>query len=338
MEKIPEIQTVGNASDEKKDQVKAEIKNLLINHLQSLSQKDIEQLKECEIQKSEGQIALITFVNTEVSRLAREFGLDSYDIPAENYHIIPSKLYKKVSNDSSNATAFYPKQGAVFEAESFQDNLLYFGAVALHETLHLKAFYSMEVNEEGKEVHKTSYREGVSIRALQREGYHGDYHEHFRGLHEAIVSRVERDSIARLLELPELAKEKEWLASEEANQLKQNLAKEREISEKDIIWVGKKGKNDWETVGYPKHIEVLEYVCSEIQKQFTDKYQSTEEVFKEFLKANFTGQLLGIARLVEQTFGEGGFRLLGNMTEDKSSAVLYLDSLRKARIKAKKQV
>ena len=83
---------------------------------------------------------------------------------------------------------------------------------------------------------------------------------------------------------------------------------------------------------------MLEYVCSEIQKQFPDKYQSIEEVFKEFLKANFTGQLLGIARLVEQTFGEGSFRLLGNMTEDKSSAVLYLDSLRKARIKARKQV
>jgi hypothetical protein len=203
MEKIPEIQTVGNASDEEKEKVKAEIKNLLLNHLQSLPPKDIKQLKEYEIQKSEGQIALIAFVNNEVSRLIGEFGLEPYDIPVENYHIIPSKLYRKVAKNDSNATAFCLKQGIIFEAEAFQDNLLHFGAVALHETLHLKAFYSMEVNEEGGEIEKTPYREGITIRALQRDGYHGNYHEHFRGLHEAIVSRVERDLISSLLELPE---------------------------------------------------------------------------------------------------------------------------------------
>ena len=337
MEKITEIQTVGNASEEKKDQVKAEIKNLLLNYFQSLPPEDTEQLKKHEIQKSEGQITLISFINNKVNRLVREFGLEPYDIPTENYHIIPSKLYRKVARDSSNATAFYTKQGVIFEAESFQDNLLHFGAVALHETLHLKAFYSMEVNEEDTEIHKTPYREGVTIRSLQREGYHGDYHEHFRGLHEAIVSRVERDSISNLLELPELSKEKEWLASEEADQLKKKLATEKEMPENNIIWVGEKGKNDWERVGYPKHIEVLEYVCSEIQKQFSDEYRDTEDVFKEFLKAHFTGQLLGIARLVEQTFGIGSFRQLGNMSEEEESAVLHLDSLKKARIRIKKR-
>jgi hypothetical protein len=337
MEKIPEIQTVGNALDDKKEQVKAEIQNLLLNHLQSLPPQDIEQLKKHEIKKTEEQIALLTFVNAEVNRLSGEFRLEPYDIPTENYHIVPSNLYKKVAKNNSNATAFCLKQGIIFEEEAFQDNLLYFGAVALHETLHLKAFYSMEVNEDGEEIHKTPYREGITIRALQREGYHGNYHEHFRGLHEAIVSRVERDLISSLLELPELVKEKEWLASEEANKMKKKLAEEKEMPEENIIWVGKKGKNDWERIGYPKHIEVLEYVCFEIQVQFPDKYQDIEEVFKEFLKAHFNGQLLGIARLVEQTFGEGSFRLLGNMSGDKDSAVLHLESLRKARIRVRKQ-
>jgi len=40
---------------------------------------------------------------------------------------------------------------------------------------------------------------------------------------------------------------------------------------------------------------------------------------------------LPIARLMEKTFGEGSFRLLGNMETSNESGILHLESLQKAR-------
>jgi len=331
MEKGPEIRIIGEASTEKKEQVKKEIEKALFNHFESLSPQEQEQLKKFEYPKSEKELALIDFANKETPRLMQEAGIESYDVPAENFHIIPPELYKKAAGDNGMATAFNTKQGALFDAQYFRDNPVNFGAVALHEMLHLKAHFSMEVQEEGEKINKTPYREGVTVRALQKYGYHGKYHEHFFGLHEAIVAKTEKRLLARLLDCPELAKEKEWLISDEAKEMRRKLAEGKEIPEDDIVWVGKKGKDDWEIILYLQQRNVLNYVCAEIQKQFPDQFQSADDVYKVFLHAHFTGRLLPIARLVKKTFGEGSFRLLGNMDTDGESGVLHLESLKKAR-------
>ena len=331
MKKGPEIRIVGGASAEKKEQTRREVEQALFNHFESLSPQEREQFKKLEYPKSEKELALINFANEETSRLMQEAEIEPYDVPAENYHIIPPELYKKVAGDSGNATTFNTKQGIIFDALEFRDNPVHFGAVVLHESLHLKAHFSMEVQEGGDKVSKTPYREGVTVRASQSYGHHGKYHQHFDGLHEGIVAETEKRLLAKLLDHPELAKEKGWLISDEAKEMRKKLAQKKEIPEDDIVWVGKKGENDWETVSYLRQRDVLNYVCAEIQKQFPDEYQSADDVYKTFLNAHFTGRLLPLARLVEKTFGEGSFRLLGNMDTDRQSGVLHLESLKKAR-------
>lgn len=331
MEKGPQIRIIGGASTEKKEQVKKEVEQAFFNHFESLSPQENDLLEKFEYPKSEKELALISFANRETSKLMQEAGVESYDIPADNFHIITSELYKKAAGDGGNATTFNTKQGIVFDAQYFIHNPVYFGAVALHESLHLKAHFSMEVQEDGDEINKTPYREGVAVRALQSDGYHGKYHIHFAGLHEGIVAETEKRLLGKLLDCPELIKEKEWLTSDEAKEIKKNIAAEKNIPEDDIIWVGKNGKNDWESVSYQPQRDVLNYVCSEIKKEFPDKYQSNYDVYKIFLNAHFTGRLLPIARLVEKTFGDDSFRLLGNMGTSEENGVLHLESLQKNR-------
>ncbi len=331
MKKGPEVRIVGGASAEKKEQTKKEIEQALFNHFESLSPQEQELFEKFEYPKSEKEIALIDFANEETSRLMQEAGIEPYDVPVDNFHIIPPELYKKAADDHGTAATFNTKQEIFFDAEYFRDNPVHFGAVALHELLHLKAHFSMEVQEDGDKASKTPYREGVSVRALQSYGYHGKYHEHFAGLHEGIVAETEKRLLGKLLDRPELAKEKEWLASDEAKEMRKKLVTEKELSEDDIIWVGKKRKDDWETIPYLQQRNVLNYVCDEIQKQFPDEYQNADDVYKVFLNTHFTGRLLPLARLVEKTFGEGSFRLLGNMDTDRAGGVLHLESLKKAR-------
>src|SRR3990167_1894183 len=333
MKKGPEIRIVGGASAEKKEQTRREVEQAFFNHFESLSPQEREQFEKLEYPKSEKELALINFANEETSRLMQEAGIEPYDVPVDNYHIIPSELYKKVAGDSGNATTVNTKQGILFDALEFRDNPVYFGAAALHESLHLKAHFSMEVQEEGDKVSKTPYREGVTVRALQSYGHHGKYHHHFVGLHEGIVAETEKRLLGKLLDRPELVEEKEWLTSDEAKEMRKKLAEKKEIPEDDIIWVGKKGENDWEAVSYLRQRDVLNYVCAEIQKQFPDQYQNADDVYKTFLNAHFTGRLLPLARLFEKTFGEGSFRLLGNMNTDRQSGVLHLESLKKARVR-----
>jgi hypothetical protein len=332
MEQIPEIRVVGDAPPEKKDTEREKIENALVNHLDSLTPGDKLTAEKFEYPKTEKERAVLDFINRETSRLMEEAGIEPHNIPQENYHILPPELYKEAAKGNSDGIAFEVRKAILLNAKTVRGNMVLFGSTALHEALHLKSHLSIEVTEdkEGK-INTTPYRAGVSVKSLQRDGLHGRYHEHFRGLHEGIVAGTEKRLFKKLLDQPELEQEKEWLISPEAFTLRKELAEKKEIPEEDIIWVDKTNKNNWEIINYPRQRAVLEYVCNEIQKQFPDEYPDTESVFKEFLGANFTGHLLTIGRLVEKTFGEGSFRLLGNMDTDKASGTLHLESLKKAR-------
>jgi hypothetical protein len=111
------------------------------------------------------------------------------------------------------------------------------------------------------------------------------------------------------------------------------VAKKEEIPLDDIFWVGKyinkEGNYDYEYILYPKQRDVLNYVCAEIQKQFPERFQSPDVVYKLFLNAHFTGRLLEIGRLVEKTFGKENFRIIGNMGTKGKSAVLCFETLKK---------
>ena len=330
MENGPQIRTIGNASERQKEQSKNILKERLFSHFDSLLQRDRDELQRFEYPKSETVVALIDFANKETSRLMEEINIEPYDVPVENYHIVLEEFYKRVVGNNSNAIAHTSEQGMLFNGRKFEGNHVHFGAVAIHETLHLKAHLSLEVSETNGTVSTSNYRRGVKVGSLQEHSDVGMYHEHFKGLDEAIVATQEKKSLERLLEVPQLTKEKEWMLSDSAKQLKKELSAQKGVSEGDIIWVDEK---NYEIVSYPKQRETLQFICSEIQIQFPEQYKNSDDVFNEFLKSHFTGKLLPIARLVERTFGEGSFRLLGNMDTDKSSGVLHLESFKKARMR-----
>lgn len=331
MEKGPQIRVIGNANAEQKEIEKKKIIQLLFGHFESLDTDEREQLEKFEYPKSEKELACIDFANRETGELMKEAGVEPYDIPVENYHIVPPGLYEKAGGGGSG-TAFTTMQGMIFNADHLRGNAVAFGDVAVHETLHIKGHLSVEVIDIEGKIDTRHYRRGVRIASSQRYDDSGKYHEHFRGLDEAIVATQEKKSLAKLLELPELLEEKEWLLSDKANELRKELSQKEEIPMEDFIWIDEKNKDGWKSLGYPQQRAVLGYVCGEIQKQFSEQYQSKDGVFKEFLKSHFTGQLLPIARLVEKTFGEGSFRLLGNMASNESSSgVMTFESLKKAR-------
>lgn len=327
-----EIRVVGSASIEKKNAEREEVERSLFNHLDSLPPESRKEFNKYEYPKSEKELGILNYVNRLTSQLMEEAGVRPYEIPAENYHIIPPEFYKEVHGKGLAATFLRPHV-IIFDAQHVRANPVAFAATAFHETLHLKAHLSLEVQNAGEETggtNITTYRRGVCVAATQKHERHGRYHQHLQGLGEAIVAETEKRFLGELLDAPELAQEKARLTSDAGSALKKTLSKKEGAPEDDIIWVSEDGDN-FVCVPYRPQREVLNYVCDEIHKDASEKYKNSSEVFKEFLKAHFTGELLTIARLVEKTFGEGSFRLLGNMGDEDGSGVLHLEALKKAR-------
>jgi hypothetical protein len=337
MDRPPNVRFVGNASAESREKVTNELRSYLFEHFTALSPEQKALFEKLEYPKTQKEVALIDFANRETSRLMSEAGIEPYDVPTANFHLVPSEFYRKEVGAGSDAAASVLDQWILFNAERVRTKTVLFGFTSFHELLHLKAHPTIEVREEGEDkIRQSVYRFGVSVRALQQHSRNKAWHEHFRGLHEAIVAQAEVEYLPRLLQIPDLADEKAWLESDEADQLRKKVSEERRIPQDDIV-LGPKGSDIWDTLSYPKHRQALRYVCEQIAQTLPENYPRADDVFKVFLNANFTGKLLPIARLVEQTFGEGTFRLLGNMKADDESAVLHLESLRKARARVLRQ-
>ncbi|MEK7629569.1 MAG: hypothetical protein AAB394_03575 [Patescibacteria group bacterium] len=191
----------------------------------------------------------------------------------------------------------------------------------------------MEAEKKGEETTTSNYREGVSVRTSQKTTREGSPHTHFVGLHEAIVSEQTRKSLKRMMELPILKKEKEHMRSEKTMETIRRISEKSKIPVDEFYWL-----NEEESalgLGYYEQRQVLNYVCEEIQQELSEKYKTKDAVFSVFLGAQLTGRLLPVARLVEQVFGEGSFRILGNMTLEKENTALILDTLKKMRSKNK---
>ncbi len=316
------------------------------NYCESLSPEEERLIRKFEHPKLEKETAIIQFVNEETNRLMEENGVASYNIPLKNYHLLPLEIIEKIGEGKGSRAAANPmSQRIIIDAGLTRELFIPFGLSTFHETVHLKAFLSIKakIQERDKKIKKRFYRGGVIIDSFKIHKFcrldhlppleRLEYYRYFEGLDEAIVAEMEKRFLKKLLNLPELAKEKEWLMSEEVEKAKKGLMKNG-IPEDEIRWIGKGEEDNYYSFNpfpYLPQRKVLNYLCSEIQKEFPDKYQSSDDVFKEFVKSHFTGRLLSISRLIEKTFGKGSFRILGKMNLDKKISFSTLEVLKQIR-------
>lgn len=122
-----------------------------------------------------------------------------------------------------------------------------------------------------------------------------------------------------------------WLESEEGMQTKRKIAENNNFKEEDIEWFSRDGKK-WMITSYRRHRRTLKYIVEQLAM---DNKKSMDDVYDLFFRAHFTGNILEIAHLIDSSFGDGSFRVVGMMTDDYKSASQMLDYLKKQRIRIK---
>lgn len=321
MENMPKFEVVGKVTDNDKRKFQDAEKDVFLRQEKSVPETDEDRLEieKTEIAKTPEQVAILNFINNETNRLMDECGVEPYDLPINNYHILPKEQMKKYFNVDTSGV-YEPKFYAIGLSEELNKSLLKFAIVALHESLHAKSRQIMELfTDNDGVVRAQGYRGGVRAFSPHGKDEEGRPVGHFTGLDEAIIAWQEKLSFSKLLEIPELAKEKEELQTEEAIKLRKNIAKEDDIAEDEVYSIDSEG--EYNSTGYRRQRSVLEYVCEEIATEFSDEYPTKEDVFRVFLKAEFDGNLIPIARLMKKTFGEHGFRTLSIMKGEDEAGV-----------------
>ena len=344
--KRPDVKMVGTASDkEKRKRVKEYNDRFGEKHFFQFPAegKDLK-AAEYELRPHEGHF--ISRANEITNGLRERFGLQPFDMPEENFHVLPPDKYVELGGSADTyASTNIRMQAVLARATEFRLSPILAAGDVLHEIVHIKGAFieeahntkeSDEVNIRSKDAKKQKikggpYRVGFEVFGtyVKAERENKSVPNSFEGLNEAVVAEIEKRFLPRVLEgAPGIEEEIDRLNSPGVWEAKAEVATraKRDISE--IYWISENGE-DARLFSYYHQRQVLYFLVNCIAEDNPD--MSKDEIMDMFFEGEFTGHLIEIVRKIKQAFGDDAFRFIGTMTKEDNSARLTLDYLKKKR-------
>ncbi len=320
------IKDVAGASPE----LKAEV---LKDRAKIFDKQVFESLKGREREKTGEDLEMISIANEATNALLRKFGLDDFDIPAKNIHIIPEDRWIRGKNSLGAYSALL--QGIIIQ--DTQISKLHDLANVIHEMIHFKAYNALQIkvaagSEKSKNPEEkptlSDYRGGFVIKS--RDGAR----MYFTELNEAITEELNKrilKSMLGALSVHPIFKDEMERTQKIVNRYPGALSKsgkplftgdtvhaEVEITgapaEENEPESGEpKVKINTKTLTYKKQRRMLNSLIDKVWKSHKEEFKDKDEVFDVFAKAYVTGNMLPVGRLIEDTFGKGSFRKIGEL-------------------------
>jgi hypothetical protein len=209
----------------------------------------------------------------------------------------------------------YSVSGGTIDVVSRKDDLVLFAHSLAHEMVHANSFVSIQIESNDTGALKMSGRRvGFEV------GQEGELKA--TSLNEAITEELAKRFCEGFFPQIHLLKE-DFKKLEREDPLPSNI---RALST-DRLTAGLIGEKS--IYAYPFERTNLNGLIDELYQRNKGKYDSAEEVFKLFSKATLNGRLLPVARLVDDTFGKGTFRMVVENIDKDESLVLNLIALKK---------
>lgn len=304
---------------------------------------------ENEREKSPAAKELITFLAKEVPEFAREYGATPIRLREDHIRFMPSEAYDplvragKTIDAIASEGGFY--EGGHYNAQFQKIWIRYDGPMDVaqlartltHEMLHFQSFQSLVVRT--GYLSETKRRMGFSTTLRSGERYFAEIDEAvIEELTYRFMQRIASGTMGgpeilqKLLQQEKIVKEQMFAQPEFKKHVKKEIARaaggridksvKQNVWEEDFIHrlaiypiPGK--ENVAVSMTYPgERLNLIEIVREAFGKN-KDRFASEEEVFTLFARASMSGNYLGLARLVEKTFGKGSFRKLGKKTRIK---------------------
>ncbi len=328
MEKFSSIdRVVGKISEKEKEQI-------LRYSGESFSDQVFDHLKRVERKKTSNELQIIDMVNNLTNEIRQKYGVENFDVPPDNIHIVSDEKW----SDKKGTAYFNSGMQGVVMRENFSN--MGFTNKVIHEMLHFKSYSALQVTKkENPEL--VDYRLGLTANTRDGEKIY------FMSLNEAVTEEMTKRTVLKILD--------NKLFIDEANQTKEVIAKYpkavRESGEplfdEDTIYAEAEGRKLWkESIGrlfgkpvdsrikihteaftYKQERKILYTLVDKIFKKNVCKFQDKEEVFEVFFKGMITGNILPLGRIVDETFGSGTLRQIGELDYDIEAQKKFVESL-----------
>lgn len=263
---------------------------------------DRDKLSGIEVEKSQEVLEDISLANEVTSAVLTEYGIQKEDIGADKIHVIRKEEWpERLSR--SGAFFSFTKQGIAVRDGEPQVGLVH---DLIHEIFHFKSYLAGQVTLHGK---LDNYRVGVTVNSRDGE------REMFEGLNEAITEELtyqatqnpmfQRVLDAELQRIDRDIKHHSDAIAEDGSPLFTDQTYYVEVGEKN-----EDGSFPIHTksFAYPKEREALKLLAKKLYEHNKDSFQDVDAVFGLFVKSAFSGDLLKIGRLIEDSFGVGTLR------------------------------
>ncbi len=283
---------------------------------------------EGEAEKTEQEKRIIDIMNAASNRIRNRYGLENFDVPPDNIHVLTDLPNHPVYGPEMEETGgFFIQQEQVIILGSGQHPLTFAEAV-LHEMVHFKSFGVADVQFDDF-IFKDAdfrYREGFKMRDTKTNKLY------FEVIDEALT----QEEIKRELEMlktndPEIA-----ALTVETQELVEDFSghmwDEDDVPVADDLLRAEIDPSDdniiLERYRYSKERAVLHLLIEKIYSRNAGRFSTPEEIYAIFMMAKMNGKMLPVARLIETTFGEGTFRKIGSYDTTQTAQLrAYIESI-----------
>ncbi len=294
-----------------------------------------EEFKGKEIKKTSEEMQIISLANEATNRIRQKYGLENFDIPPENIHIITEKAWPK-DREKSDASYNPMLQGFIVREQPAKS---VFMARSIHEMLHFKSYNALQVtSEENSELKE--YRIGLNV--ITRDGKK----MYFTNINEAVIEEMTKRIAAKLFHNPLFYKETKQTKDIIMRYPRAVTDSGEPLFVEETFYAEVGGKKSWgeavgrlfgaqekpkkiitERFGYKPEREILNTLIDKILERNSEKFKDREEVFEIFAKGMMTGNILPVGRLIEKTFGNGTLRRIGELDQDIKAQEDFVNSL-----------
>jgi hypothetical protein len=307
---------------------------ILEQQRENFVQQERPEWKQNEVSKTAEQQKLLELADQATDELLQQYGREPFHIPSENYHLLDETGRKKLRLGWESGGAYSIKDEAVFMRP--EPDPVIFSLIAYHETLHFKSYQALQRLYPGKEV--LPYRRGFEI--ITRHGHRS----YFRRLDEAVIQELSNRYIRERISNHSLTNDAVAASEGRRNLILQYRGK---LSKKDADFLEQlvpyvaelpdKVRAVFSQIGspadqvrrafddckyrnlfihpYADDVRGLHLLIDEIYDRNKRRFENKEEIFKLFVEAVISGNVLPVGRLIDKTFGEASFRRLGKGEE-----------------------
>lgn len=248
---------------------------------------------------------LINIAGNITNTFVERHGGSGFEIIESRVHLLPKDTLSHIPQfQVDGGGVSFPFAGRIIlVTDIVRKHPIHFLKVLIHEEIHVKSYLSAMLGEKG----------GLRRRGFSTPRSSDSKNNLFVGLDEALTEEGAYDCLIEAMSDSRLSAVSRHVRSEAGSAARTQYAERNYIPRNEVLWALPDGSDGGSLVYFPQR-QTFEFIQEKLLIDNPIRLSKPAEVRALFYRAKFQGNLLPVARLIEQSFGEGAFRVVADMS------------------------